>query len=168
MPAKVVSGARCKVYIGGSDPNQSDPTSGMQLVGIFNSISYGLTYDALPVFILGRYSAAEIDYTAQEVVGVTCSGWRVVGHGPHAGTGGNVPSLQNLLTHDYISLAVEDRANGGKTIARIVNVRPTGYTTTISARQLEEVTVNFVGILVSDETTTNDEATGSTDLPQTS
>jgi hypothetical protein len=157
MAGKVVSGARCKVSIDG------------QVVGIFNSISYGLSYDTQPVYILGRFTAAEIDYTAQEVVGVTCTGWRVIGHGPHvtsaAGGGGSVPKLQDLLTHDYISLLVEDRQTG-KQIATISNVRPTGYSTTVSQRQLEEITVNFVGILISDETADNSEAPGATDLPQ--
>ncbi len=158
--ANVVSGARCKVYIGASG---STDTQNSQPVGIFNSISYGLTYDALPVFILGRYSAAEIDYTAQDVIGITCSGWRVVNHGAHAD--GQLPKLQDLLNADYISMIVEDRKTGAK-LASITSVRPTGYSTTISARQLEEITVNFVGILVSDETAENDEAAGSTDLPQ--
>jgi len=155
LAAKVVSGARCRVFIG----DNTTP------IGIFNSISYGLTYDAAPVFILGRFSAAEIDYTAQEVVGITCSGWRVLDHGPHAD--GAVPHLQDLLNVDYLTMHVDDRLTG-KTIASFVNVRATGYTTTISARQLEEVTVNFVGILVSDEDKDgNSEAVGSTILPQT-
>jgi len=163
MPSvpKVVSGARCKVFIGGS--GKPGDTSSMTLVGIFNSVSFGLGYGAQPVYILGRYSPAEIDYTDQDVVGITCTGWRVVGHGPHAD--GKVPMLQNLLHHDYISLAVHDRATG-KLIASISSVRPTGYSTTISNRQLEEITVNFVGIMISDETADNDESAGASDLPQ--
>jgi hypothetical protein len=44
-------------------------------------------------------------------------------------------------------------------------VRPTGYSTTISARNLEEITVTFVGIFVDDESTQNAEDPTSVDLP---
>lgn len=153
-----MSGARARVLI--VDPN----TDQGRVVGLFTDVSYGLTFDAQPAYILGRYSPAEIDYTAQEPVQVTCSGWRVVGHGAHKDAA--VPNLKDLLTHNYIDLAIEDRQTGRR-IAIIRNVRPTGYSTSISARQLETITVTFVGILLDDEDTTNTEADPITDLPQT-
>lgn len=156
MPPKVMSGARGKLGI--YDRN----TGLVTVVGIFNNVSWGLTYDAQPVFILGRYSAAEIDYTAMEPVQVTASGWRVVDHGPHVDA--KVPQLQDLLRHEYLELAIVDRQTNKK-IGIIHSVRPTGWSTTLSARQLQETTVTFVGLLVDDESTAMAENAGSTDLP---
>lgn len=153
---KVVSGARATLGFVDPSNGQAKP------VGIFNNVSYGLTYDAQPVYILGRYSPAEIDYTAQEPVNVTCSGWRVVDHGAHVE--GKMPNLADLMNHEYLTLDVTDRQTG-KSIARITGIRPTSYSTTISARNLEEVTVTFVGLLVNDESTTNAEGAGAMELP---
>lgn len=161
MPSKVMTGARARLGI-------FNPATGKtKTVGIFNNVSYGLTYDTQPAFILGRYSAAEIDYTSQELVNITASGYRVIDHGPHIEAG--VPKLQDLLTADYLTLAIMDRqkevqgADG--TIAKFHSVRATGYSTTISARNLEEVSVTFVGILVDDESTQNTERPDSVDMP---
>lgn len=165
---KVMSGARAKVAI--VDPQTDEAT----VVGIFNQCSYGLTFDQQPVYILGRYSAAEIEYTGQEVVGITCSGWRVVGNGPHNlgkdGAKAGVPNLFDLLTHEYIELTVIDRQTESSDpnkarIAKFRKVRPTGYSTTISAKQLEDITISFVGILVDDENTTNTETPNAANLP---
>lgn len=161
MAARVMSGARARLGI-------FNPATGRtKTVGIFNNVSYGLTYDTQPAYILGRFSAAEIDYTAQELVNITASGYRVVDHGPHVEAG--IPKLQDLLTHDYLTLAIMDRqkeVNGQDgTIAKFHSVRPTGYSTTISARNLEEISCSFVGILVDDESTQNTERPDSVDLP---
>lgn len=158
---KVMTGARARLGI------YNPATGKTRTVGIFNNISYGLTYDTQAAFILGRYSAAEVDYVAQELVTLTASGYRVIDHGPHAEAG--VPKLQDLLTHEYLTLAIMDRqreANGADgTIAKFHSVRPTSYSTTISVRNLEEVTITFVGILVDDESTTNTEHPTAVDLP---
>jgi hypothetical protein len=154
---KTMSGARAKFGV-------IDPATGeAKYIGIFNNVSYGLTYDAQPVYILGRYSPAEIDYTAQEPVSITASGWRVIDHGAHVE--GKVPKLQDLLNHEYLTLTIVDRQNPTKNIATFRNVRPTGYSTTISARNLEEISVSFVGIFVDDESTVNAEDPTSIDLP---
>jgi hypothetical protein len=156
-----MSGARARVGI-------YDPGTGKTpVIGLFSNVSYGLTYETQPAYILGRYSPAEIDYTAQNEVSIQCSGYRVIDHGPHRE--GGVPKLQDLLTHEYIELTVMDRQRelqglDGR-IAKFRQVRPTGYNTSISARNLEELSVSFVGILVDDENTTNTEAAGSTNLP---
>lgn len=155
-PPKVVHGARCQVII--ADPNRG--TS--KVVGLFNSISYGLAYDVQDVFLLGRVSADEIVTTAQETVNVSCSGFRVVGAGAH--TGAHITSLQDVLTAEYLQLAVYDRQTN-KIIAKISSVRPVGFSTSINARQLEEISVSFKGILVGDEDVDNAEPVGSTTLP---
>lgn len=154
---KVMSGARAKFGV-------VDPATGQaQYLGIFNNVSYGLTYDAQPAYILGRYSPAEIDYTAQEPVNITASGWRVINHGPQVD--GKVPNLRDLLNHEYLTLTIVDRQNPNVNMATFRNVRPTGYSTTISARNLEEITVTFVGIFVDDESTQNAEDPTALDIP---
>lgn len=156
-PPKVMSGARAKLGF-------LDPASGKATyVGIFNNVSFGLTYDAQPAYVLGRYSPADIDYTAQEPVNLTASGWRVFQHGAHVE--GHVPNLKDLLTHEYLTLTIVDRQNPNVNLHTFRQVRPTGYSTTISARNLEEITVTFMGILVDDESTTNAEDPSAMDLP---
>jgi hypothetical protein len=138
---KVMTGARAKVYIG---KNGETPV----LVGIFSNISYSESLDAQGAWILGRYAAAEIDYTAAELVNITATGWRVVGQGVHKGPA--MPLLQQLISYGYLTLTIEDRATK-KTVAQIEYVRPTGQNGGFSARQLSEVSLNMVGILLSDE-----------------
>ena len=67
-----------------------------------------------------------------------------------------VPHLQDLLTHEYIQMEVMDRQTG-KTICSLKSCRPTGYSTALSARNVEEITVNYVGLLVEDESGENAE-----------
>lgn len=159
---KIMSGARAKVYI--EDPNTALPEGGRRLMGIFSNISYGVTLDATPAYILGRYGAAEIDYTSASTVNITCGGWRAVGLGPHRGA--RVPRLQDLLNHQYITFEIFDRQTGEK-VAKIEKVRPTGFTTGLTARQLEEMTTTYVGLLVNDEDETNSEAATPSGLPAT-
>lgn len=156
MSGKTVTGARCQLMI--VDPNTREG----RVVGIFNSVSYGLTYSAEPIYILGRYSPEEIVYTAQEAVSIRASGWRNVDHGAHVE--GKVPSLGDLLNHEYLELAIFDRKTN-KRIAKIHSVRPTGYDTSVANRQAEEITVTFIGLLVDDESTTNTELPNASRLP---
>ena len=153
MPAKSMHGARAKVSI--TDPNSSKPV----VVGIFNSINYGLTYDVQPIFILGRYTAIESVYTGAEPVAISASGFRIIDLGPHVSA--RVPHLQELLNHEYIQLEVEDRQSG-KRICILKDCRPTGYSTSLSARNVEEITVNFIGLMVEDESGDNTEGGGVT------
>ncbi len=158
---KVMSGARAKVGV-------YNPASGQtNWVGIYTNVSYNVVYDTQAAFILGRYSAADVDYVAMELVNLTASGWRVINYGPH--TTGFVPRLSDLLHHQYLTFAVADRLleeqKGDGRIAIIRKVRPTGFTTTIANRQLEEMTLTYVGILCDDEDGINEENPTSLDLP---
>lgn len=140
-PPKVMNGARAKVYILGPDGKP-------QLAGIFSSFSYGLVFDAQPVYTLGAFGPREIDYTAQEPVSISASGWRVIGQGAHKQA--LLPKLQELLRAEYITFTVVDRQTGA-TIAKIEKVRPTSQQTPLSGRQLTEMSFSFMGILCSDE-----------------
>lgn len=153
---KVMSGARAKV--GMIDPN----TNLLTVVGIYDNFSYGLQYDVAPAFILGRFTAASLDYTSVEPVNCTASGWRVVRHGAHVE--GRVPNIKDLLTHDYIQIGVVDRQTLAL-VATIRDVRPTGYSSAFTARQLTQMTMTYMGIIVDDEDTDNHEPSDSTDLP---
>lgn len=161
MPPKVMTGARGKLGI--FDPS----TNTVEIVGLFSSVSYGLIYDVQPAYILGAYAPAALEYTSQEPVNVTCSGWRSIGHGPHKTA--RVPRLSDLIFQDSLELAVIDRLleTGGADarIAKIREVKPTGYTTALTARQLEEMTSTYVGRLIDDEDTTNTEGAGAASLP---
>ena len=156
MASKTMHGARGKVYI--ADPN----TGKQELIGIFNTISWGLTFDVQPVFLLGRYSPDELVYTAMEPVSVQCSGFKVVGAGPHKLA--KMPNVRDLLTHEYIQLVINDRQTG-RDIAKIHSVRPVSYSTTLNARNLEEISITYVGMLVDDEDTQLVERADSTTLP---
>ncbi len=148
--AKIMHGARAQLVI---ENNK---------VGIFNNVSYGLTFDTNTAFILGRFSPAEIGYTAQEEVSITATGWRVIDAGPHELKGAQLPHLQDLLTHNDITLMIYDRFTK-KNIATITGVRPTGYSSSVNVRQMQEITVTFKGLLISDEGIANAES--ATHLP---
>lgn len=153
---KVMNGARAVVRVAGSGANAGQP------IGSFSSFSYGLNYDVQPAYILGRYSAAELGYTGMEPVRCSASGWRIVKNGPHVAA--KMPRLQDLLQHEYIQIDVLDRQTG-EVIAIIKDVRPESYSSHITSRALTEVTHTFVGLLVDDESVSNNESPGANDLP---
>jgi hypothetical protein len=149
VKAKTMHGSRAQLYING------------QIVGVFNNVSYGVNYDANPIFVLGRFSAAEIALTGMEPIGVTATGFRVVDNGPYVVA--SVPRLQDLLNHEDISLSIWDRQTN-KMIMTVVGVRPTGYSSSIAAKAVSDLTVNFMGLSMSDENDPNgqDESPGAT------
>ncbi len=153
--AKTMSGARAKVSF-------IDQQSGLPIpCGFFSNISYGLVYDQQAAFVLGRYSAAELQYTAVEVVQISASGWRTFRHGRH--TAGRLPRVQDLLLHQPLEMLIEDRqvtaANPGAdaAVARIHNVLPLTSGEGYTIRQLSEMTLSYVGLLVDDEDVSNEE-----------
>jgi hypothetical protein len=155
MPAKVLSGARAVLSV--YDGTNISP------VGIFSDCSFGVTYDVQPAWILGRYSAAELDYTAQEVVHITANGYRIVDHGWFADA--QFPRLDQLMARDYMIMTIIDRQTKAE-IARIGKVRPVAATGGFSARQLSTSTHTYQGILISDETAQdNYESAGAMELP---
>lgn len=159
-PGRVVSGARAQVQV-------YDPTSGQaNTIGIFSQVSYGLTYEYGTAFILGRFSAASLDPTSVDVVQMTCHGYRVVGHGWH--TEARLPYISELLNPSYLTFQIFDRATQS-VIAKITNVLPTSASGGYTARQLSEMQVTYVGLLVTDESdpsfALNTETAGASVLP---
>lgn len=155
MPAHVMTGARAKVSIDGKP------------VGIFNNISYGLSYGLDPIFILGAYGPVESVYTSQEAVSITASGWRVIDHGPFAEAA--MPTLSELLRHEYFEITVFDRdvlpGQPERQIAAFRRCRATSFNTTLANRQPSEVQITFMGLRMDDETATNDELPSAAVLP---
>lgn len=159
--SQILNGARAKLGI-------YDPATGLtRIIGLFSDVSFGLQYDAQEAYILGRYSPAVTTYVGQNPVNITASGYRVVGHGPHAEAA--LPRLQDLLLHEYIELTIIDRQTealgGDARIYKIHSVRPTGYSVSIGARQQTQMSMTFVGILVDDESVTNTETPSAAVLP---
>lgn len=152
--AQTMHGSRAQVAIVGEDGTA-------HIIGIFNQVSWGVRYDSNPVHLLGRFSAAEIVLTGMEPVTVSCSGFRVVNNGPYKVAG--VPKLQELLNHEDITISVFDRITG-KALMTVIGVRPTGWNTQVAARGLADLSVEFVGLRLMDESddSMQDESEGAT------
>jgi hypothetical protein len=146
---QILNGARAQLIVNG------------KIVGLFTSCQWGVTYDAVPSYILGRYSPAEITYTGQEAISVTATGFRVVDNGAYVAAG--LPKLQDLMTHSDIALALYDRQTG-KQIFTVVGVRPTGYSSGTAARSISDFTVNYLGLRAEDESGAQGEGSGASDL----
>ena len=150
MPSQVLTGARAKVYVNN------------QLVGIFETATYNMNIGTEPIHLLGRYSAAEITPTSYEAVTISCSGFRIVGQGPHVLPG--VPKLQDLLTLNAVTLAIVDRQSG-ETILTAIGCVPNSYNGNHNARATSRITINYTGLVLSDESGDQSEAQGAVDLP---
>ncbi len=159
--SKVLHGARAVLWIGTTP------------VGIFNNVSYGVTYDISPVFLLGRTGAAELAYTGMEVVQVSANGFRILNHGPFSvmdkDTGSRlVPRLQDLLNYQDLTISLHDRLTADPeagTIMVLTNCKPQGFNSSVGARGLQEMSVTFLGLHLSDEAGANNEDPTAVDLP---
>jgi hypothetical protein len=152
MSSKIMHGARAQVILNG------------KTVGIFTNVSWGSIYDVQPAYILGAFGPAALEYTAAEPIGISASGWRVVNHGPYTEAGGSMPKLQDLLTAEDLSFAIYDRQTG-VLLAKVVGVKHSGFNTSVANRQLEEMSLNFVGLRISDESAENNESGTASQLP---
>lgn len=149
MSQQILHGARAQLMVNG------------KIVGLFTNCSWGVQYDAVPSHILGRYSPAEITYTAQEAIRVSASGFRVIDNGAYKVAG--LPKLQDLMTYADISLSIYDRQTG-KLIMTVVEVKPTGYSTDVAAKSLSSFSVEFLGTRSEDESGSQGEASGASEL----
>jgi len=153
MPvSKVMDGASAKFGI--FDPQKNSVT----YKGIVSSVSYGVTYDHQVAAILGRYTPAAIQHTAVEAVGIQATGWRTFEHGPHVEM--SLPKVQELLLYEPIVLIVTDRraeaqGNQNSRTAVIHSVIPVSYSTGFTAKNMAEMNVSYVGILIDDESSVN-------------
>lgn len=164
MSQKVLSGHRVKIAV------YSVATGKSQVLGIFNSVSVSAANGAQAVFILGRSSAAAIQFTHAEPINVRCTAWRAINHGPFATDGGvGMTLLQDMLKNEYTRLTMLDRQleNDGKdaVIGEVTDMLWTGFDSTKNIKSLVEYTVTGMGILYRDESGKNVEGPGATNLP---
>lgn len=151
--SKIMHGARAVVQLG------------RKKVGVFTNVSYGSAYDVQPAFILGRFSPAELTYTAAEPIGISASGWRVIGHGPFTEDGGSMPKLQDLLNAEDLTFSLYDRQTD-QLIMTVTGVRHAGFSTSVAPRALEEIAYNFIGLRLADESARdNNESPSAANLP---
>jgi hypothetical protein len=102
----------------------------------------------VPVYIIGRFNAAEIAPAGMGTVDLRCGGLRVVDNGPYEI--GSVPKLQDLLMHEDIVITLLDRQSD-KEIMTVTAVRPTGWDTNMASRSLQDLNVSFMGTTFADE-----------------
>jgi hypothetical protein len=132
------------------------------LVGIWESVTTSKSIGTEAIHLMGRYSAAEIAITSQEVCNVSCSGFRVVGNGIHVLP--KVPMVQDLLTFEPFTIVIVDRQTG-ETIKTIQQCTPTTDNDNYSAKATSKVSVNYTGIIAFDESGAQSEGAGAADLP---
>lgn len=149
--SKTMSGHRAKIFVDN------------QLVGLYDSVSYGENIGMEPVFILGRTSAAEIVELSYEAIQVDCSGFRIIGEGVHRLP--RFPKLQDILGLGEITLAVTDRESG-ETVATIIGCKPMRNGQGHNAKQTSRIQVSYMGLILSDEDGDSQEAAGAADLPE--
>lgn len=149
--ARTMSGARAQVALNGN------------IIGTFANVSYGVNIDIAPVNVLGRFSPAELVSTGQEAISVSCTGFRVLGAGPYATM--SVPKLQDLLNTETFTISIFDRQSGPTSPIMIVtDCLSSGYSTSIAAKSLQELSVNYMGLTLSDESGTQAESPGASTL----
>jgi hypothetical protein len=148
--AKTLTGPRAVISVDG------------QVVGLFESCSYGVNIGTEPIHILGRFSADEIATTSYEAVTINCSGFRVVDQGVHILP--KMPKLQDLLNLGPVTISIRDRQTG-KLIMTAIGCIPNSYSTGVNARATSRISVTYVGVRAFDESGPQDESSGATSLP---
>lgn len=148
IPSSVMTGPRGLVKING------------QTIGVFSQISYGVSYDNTPVYVLGRFSPTEIVISGQDPISVSATGWRTVQtpnnpastyNGPYGPEGSiDMFKLQNLLQVDDATLTLIDRETGNA-LATVIGMKVVSYSTNLTSRGLQELTVNMIGVILFDE-----------------
>ena len=151
--SKVMTGARAKIYVNN------------KLVGIFETCTYNMNIGTEPIHLLGRFGPDEITPTSYEAVTISCSGFRVVGNGPHVLPA--VPKLQDLLNLSGVTITVVDRQQTDPkkaTILTAIGCVPNSYNGNHNARATSRITINYTGLVISDEDGDQSEA-GAVSLP---
>jgi hypothetical protein len=147
-----VHGARVVVHIKGEDDKDYE-------VGIFNSVSYSIGITVVPVEVLGSLLPVELVQTGQDVVQVTCSGFRALNAGPYAQS--KVPLVNDLLRYDGVTLSIFDRqkatdkASISQPLMVVKGAKCTGYRTTHNAKGVSDLEITYMGIVATDETATD-------------
>jgi hypothetical protein len=149
-----ITGARCLLKL--ENPNSKE--TGPVVLGMFTDVSWGQGYSEQELFVLGRYSAADIVYTAANTINVSATGYRAYEKGAFQVAG--LPTIQELAAYKGLTLEIEfSGKNNG--ILKVFDVKPIDYSSRVSARGVVEMTINFKGITATDESdaaTQNDDS----------
>lgn len=148
--SNVLTGARAVVSVNGN------------VVGLFESCSYGANIGVEAIHILGRFSAAEITPTSYEAISVNCNGFRVINQGVHVLPA--FPKLQDLLALGTVTLSIRDRQTG-ELIMTAIGCVPTTYNSGPNARSTTRISITYMGLVLSDESGDQSESAGAADLP---
>lgn len=132
------------------------------VVGLFESCTYGANIGTEPIHLLGRFSASEITPTSYEAISVNCSGFRVINSGVHSLP--KFPKVQDLIALGPVTISIRDRQTG-QLIMQVDGCIPNSYNSGVQARQTSRISVSYMGIKVTDESGSQQESAGSTDLP---
>jgi hypothetical protein len=147
--AKTLTGPRAVVSVDG------------QVVGLFESCTYGVNIGTEPIHILGRFGPDEIAPVSAEAVTINCSGFRVVDQGVHLLP--KMPKLQDLLNLGPVTISIRDRQTG-KLIMNAIGCVPNSYNTGVNARATSRISVTYMGIKITDESGDQEEP-DATSLP---
>jgi hypothetical protein len=132
-----------------------------QVVGLFESCTYGVNIGTEPIHILGKFSPDEVVPTSYEAITINCSGFRVVDQGVHLLP--KMPKLQDLLNLGPVTISIRDRQTG-KLIMNAIGCIPNSYNTGVNARATSRISITYVGIKLTDESGDQEES-NATSLP---
>ena len=149
MAAKTLTGGRAVISIDN------------QVVGLFESCTWGMSVGAEPVHILGRFGPDEVVVTSAEAITINCNGFRVVGNGAHVLP--KMPKLQDLLNLGPVTISIRDRQSNSLIMAATGCI-PSSYNTGVNARGTSRISVTYIGIKVIDESGDQEES-GAPSLP---
>ena len=110
-----------------------------------NALNYTIAHAHQPVDVLGKLEPeeySEVGYT----VNFTCTMFRISNQG--AEKQGLRPQLQNILRQEELSVTLMDKVSN-VTLVHITGVKCTQEDFTVSARDIGQLTLNFVGIIAS-------------------
>lgn len=147
--AKVLTGPRAVVSVDN------------QVVGLFESCTYGTNIGTEPIHLLGRFGPDEITPTSYEAVTINCSGFRVVDQGVHQLP--KMPRLQDLLSLGPVTISIRDRQTGDL-IMTAIGCIPNSYSSGVNARATSRIQITYIGLKVTDESGDQEEA-GAVSLP---
>ena len=158
---KIIDGARSVIWMGNTQ------------IGIFNSTSLSASLDIATAYILGRYTAASQQYVGASPVQLSCTGYRVINHGPLAvvDTTTNArlfAAYQDMALYDGLQVSIHDPSESDPTkslIMQVFEVYPVSFNNNIASRSLSEFSVTFQGLTWGDETDNSIEPAYSASLP---
>lgn len=143
--SQTVTGGRAQLYL----PDQS---GNLVLAGVFESVNYTKGLGVEDIHTLGAYAPREIAITSYNAVTLSCAGFRVIGKGTTVL--GKFPRLADILSYQGVVIKVVDRQSGD-TMLVATGCVPNSENGNHNARATSRMTINYMGIAIFDESTTD-------------